>query len=103
MKHNFLHAGDFFDDETATIDARFAPWVAGNTQASAQTLPDAVTANQGTAPKAGASLASSVVAVTTGGAPKQCHDAPNSRLVRLPGRGFGLISPVCAMLAQRLH
>jgi hypothetical protein len=44
-----------------------------------------------------------IVAVTTGGAPKQCHDAPNSRLARLPGRGFGVISPVCAMLAQRLH
>ena len=38
-----------------------------NSQASAQTPPDAVTANQGTAPTAGASLASSVVAVTTGG------------------------------------
>jgi hypothetical protein len=67
MKHNFLHTDDFFDGEGATIDASFAPWVTGNSQAPAQTFPDTVTANQGTAPKAGASLGSSVVAVTTGG------------------------------------
>ena len=67
MKHKLLHADDFFDDEAATLDASYVPWVAGNSQASAQTPPDAVTANQGTAPTAGASLASSVVAVTTGG------------------------------------
>ena len=51
--------------KSATIEASFAPRV--NSQASAQTLPDAVRTNQGTAPTGGASLASSVVAVTTGG------------------------------------
>lgn len=65
MKHKLQHAGDLFDDEAATIDASFAPWV--NSQTSAQTLPDTVKVNQGPAPTAGASIASSVVAVTTGG------------------------------------
>jgi Ca2+-binding RTX toxin-like protein len=67
MNHKYLHAGDVFDGEGPTTDASFAPWFAGESQASAQTQPNAITANQGAAPKAGASLASSVVAVTTGG------------------------------------
>jgi hypothetical protein len=65
MKHKLLHAEDFYDDEAATIDASFAPWVNG--QAPEQTLPEPVAANQGPTPTAGASIASSVVAVTTGG------------------------------------
>ena len=59
MKNKISYADDIFDNGGFNANAGLAPWIA--------TQPDAVTANQGAAPKAGSSVASSVVAVTTGG------------------------------------
>jgi len=67
MKHKFVHDNDFFDGDEAAIDSAIASWIAGNSQTGAQTSPAAIMVNQGTAPTVGASLASSVVAVTSGG------------------------------------
>src|SRR5258707_2157084 len=67
MKHHFGHQEDFFDNAGATIYANFAPWMAGRAGNPSGMLPIAITANQGTAPTAGSSLAGSTVSVTTGG------------------------------------
>jgi Ca2+-binding RTX toxin-like protein len=70
MKHKFLQDDDLFDSidsEGVAISAGIAAWMAGKGATTADASPDAVTANQGTAPKAETSLASSTVVVTTGG------------------------------------
>src|SRR5258707_13650519 len=67
MKHHFGHQEDFFDNAGATIYANFAPWMAGRAGHPSGMLPIAITANQGTAPTAGSSLAGSTVSVTPGG------------------------------------
>jgi Ca2+-binding RTX toxin-like protein len=67
MKHKLLDQDDFFNGENSTIDAGFYPGSAGNDQSNAQPSPDGVMVSQGVAPVAGASVGSSVVAVTTSG------------------------------------
>ncbi len=67
MRHNLFHEEDFFGQAGANIYASFAPWMAGRAGHPSGMLPIAITANQGTAPTAGSSLAGSTVSVTTGG------------------------------------
>jgi Ca2+-binding RTX toxin-like protein len=67
MRHNSFQEEDFFGHAGANIYASFAPWMAGRAGHPSGMLPIAITANQGTAPTAGSSLAGSTVSVTTGG------------------------------------
>lgn len=67
MKNKFLQGEDLFDDDGFSIGASFAPWWTGHSTTVVATTPDAVSANQGTAPTATVSYAASTVVVTTGG------------------------------------
>src|SRR5690242_7775666 len=67
MKHKFLQGDDSFDSDGFFVGASFAPWWTGQRTTVAVTTPEAVLANQGTAPTTSASLAASTVVVTTGG------------------------------------
>ena len=61
MKSKFVYGDDPFDGDGFSTGASFAPWWTGHS------TPNGVSANQGTAPNSGASLAASTVVVTTGG------------------------------------
>jgi Ca2+-binding RTX toxin-like protein len=67
MKNKFLHDDDLFDNDGFATGASFAPWWTGQSTIAVAVTPDAVSANQGTAPTASASFAASTVVVTTGG------------------------------------
>ena len=72
MKNKFLHDDDLFDNDGFAIGgfatgASFAPWWTPHSTTVVVAVPDAVSANQGTAPTASASLAASTIVVTTGG------------------------------------
>jgi len=68
LHDNNLHDDDLFGNDGFDIGASFAPWLTGHsTTVATIAAPDAVSANQGTAPTASASLAASTVVVTTGG------------------------------------
>ena len=67
MKNRFLQGDDLFDSDGFSIGASFAPWWTGHSTTVFATTPDAVRANQGTAPTTTVSHAASTVVVTTGG------------------------------------